>query len=203
MALRQIAFALARYTDAEGHTKTGNRGEIHEIPDGEVERLEALGGLVAVDAELHRPGLLVPLVEKSSDEHILSYLISGNSNEIFTQATEYPSSLIEKLIIAERKGLNRDGLITDLETLVPAVPKRRGRPARAAVVEPEVEGEDGEPEVDELADFVATNTIAAVVERAKASPDLAEALLAAEQARGEKTRKGVVGDLEALITPED
>ena len=79
---------------------------------------DKLGALVPEGGEFHRPGVLLPLVETADDEKIQNYMLSGNTLEILTQASEYPTSLVEKLVIAEEQGLKREPLLAGLRQRV-------------------------------------------------------------------------------------
>jgi hypothetical protein len=73
--------------------------------------------------------------------------------------------------------------------------------AGEAVVDGEVTG--GAPDAGEdLFEFVSTNTVEAVLERAGADPELAAALRQAEESRGDKARKGAIEDLNKIENPE-
>lgn len=211
MPERQIAFAGARYVNAAGHVVMGIRGEVHDIPEAEIERLDALGALVPVDAELFKPGILLPLNESDSDEKIRNYLVSGNTNEILTQAATYPTSLVEKLFVAEKAGLNRDGLVQGLERRAGTIVTR----GEDSVVAMELEvlrgatdarinqvvtapADDDSTAPEDLDEFVATNTIEAVLAKAGNDPAMAEELIAIEEARGEKARSSLIEKLSKI-----
>jgi hypothetical protein len=71
--------------------------------------------------------------------------------------------------------------------------------------EPVVDGEvtRGAPDGGEdLGEYVSTNTIEAVLERAGSDPELAKALREAEESRGEKARKGAIEGLTKIENPE-
>jgi hypothetical protein len=204
MTDRQIAYAAVRYKDANGQILTGRRSEVCDIPDSEIERISKQhpGALVAPDVELFKPGALLPLNEDADDEKIRNYLVSGNSNEILTQAGEYPTSLVEKLLVAERAGLERESLVAglsrrvgSLSTGVPLAETAEGLTGSSTV-------EDNAPSTpeDELAQFVATSNKDEILERAGDDPELAEALKDAEEARGKKARSTLVDALDKIIT---
>jgi hypothetical protein len=196
MAKRQVAFASARYVDDTGFPRVGHRGDILEIPDAEVERLDLLGALVPDGGELHRPGVLLPLNEEADDEKITNYLLSGNTLEILNQASEYPTSLVEKLLIDERKNLGREPLIAGLEQRVGKLQTAIGSLQTAtSAPEPVVPGKTPE---DELAEWVASSTVDEVVERAGDDTDLAQELLDAEEAG--KARKSLLEALGKLVS---
>lgn len=57
-------------------------------------------------------------------------------------------------------------------------------------------------EGEDLVEFVSTNTVEAVLERAGEDAELAAALRAAEESRGEKARKGVIEGLTKIESGE-
>jgi hypothetical protein len=188
MPERQIAFASAWF-HRDGQHVTAHRGEFVEIPEDEIERLEKLGALVPEGGELDRPGKLLPLLANSSDEHVQNYIESGKTDEILEQVAEYPTALVERILIAERAGQARERLVAGLEARVrgeneltePVTVPDVMRPIPAETVTPPAEpvipieggGED-------LVEFVSTNTVEAVLERATDNPELAAALRQAE-----------------------
>ncbi len=205
MTDRQIAYAAVRYTDSNGHLLTGRRGEICDIPPAEIARLEARfpNSLVAPGTELAMPGNLLPLSEDADEEKIRNYLVSGNSAEILTQASEYPTSQVEKLLVAERTGLNRPALVQALEgrvgTLVTAPPLVDGPGSTVPDASKDEDVTPGDTLEDELADFVATSTIDAVLEKAGDDAALAEELANAEENRGTKARKTLIEQLNKIV----
>jgi hypothetical protein len=210
MPERQIAFASTWFHRGSEHV-VGHRGEVLDIPEDEIERLEKLGALVPEGGELDRPGKLLPLLANASEEQIRNYIESGKADEILEQVDDYPVALIERVLIAERAGQAREGLVTALDAKVRGVNELTEpvtvpdvmRPIPAETVTPSAEPmSPTEGDGEDLVEFVSTNTVEAVLERAGEDSELAAALRAAEESRGDKARKGVIEGLTKIENAE-
>jgi hypothetical protein len=225
MPERQIAFASTWFYK-DGQHIVARRGEIHEIPQNEFDRLEKLGALVPEGGELERPGQLIPLLANASGEHIRNYLSSGSTAEILAHVPDYPTALVDRLAAAERTGQERTDLLDGLtrylrpenelaevrvdssgpmldENGVTTSATLIGRSiADNSTVEDNAGGVPTSADGEDLVEFVSTNTVEAVLERAGDDPDTAAALRAAEESRGEKARKGAIEGLTKIENPE-
>jgi hypothetical protein len=185
--IRQIAYAAVRYTK-DGRIAVAHRGDFVELLDPDVERLQSLGALVPVGAELSRPGELLPLQENATVEHIKSYLASGTADEILRQVDGYTSALQDKLLVEERVGQDRPYLVTGLE-------QRLGTSATVNLTpEPVAVPNDAEAIINEPVDKV----LAVAAEQ----PELIESLYAAEEAKGDAARKTLLDGLTKLLAKE-
>jgi hypothetical protein len=114
MPERLIAFA-STWFHRDGQHIVARRGETHDIPENEVERLDKLGALVPEGGELERPGQLIKLLASAEGEHVRNYLDSGKTDEIIAQLPDYPLALVDRVAIAERAGQAREDLLLALD----------------------------------------------------------------------------------------
>jgi hypothetical protein len=204
MPQRTIKAAFFPYRDAENRVIYAQRGETHDIPEGEdLERGELNDVFTAELGDEPAPpeGHLVDIDLDWLPDDYNRFVDAGTIKEILGKLSavtpENQPRVARDLIEAEssRKKRVRQRLLDALEAV-----------ANGQVLESTPELENDEAEVDSdgsetasLVDFVATNTIDAVLESAAGDPEKAKALRLAEEERGDKARKSL---LEALAKIE-
>lgn len=98
MAERKIRHSLVRYSvdrvisgRKQKVFEVAFRNQVVDIPDDQLERLDALGATVAPDDELSRPGTMLALAETAGDAEILSWVLGASNDEIKTLVEERPA----------------------------------------------------------------------------------------------------------------
>jgi hypothetical protein len=210
MAKRTINDAFFTYRNAEGVLIYAQRGETHDIPEGEdLDRGDKFGAFTASvgDEPVPPEGHLVDIKVEWQPDDFNRFVDAGTVKEItekLSQVTpENQPRIARSLIEAEssRGKRVRSGLVDALQKV-----------ADGATLTPPPDDDDEQvddgdadkldddgSQVTSLADFVATNTIDAVLESAGGDPERAKALRLAEEERGDKARKSL---LEALAKIE-
>jgi hypothetical protein len=100
---RTIRHALVRYTVKKGERssfETAFRGQTVDIPDDQVERLDALGATVLPGVVLERPGTMSLLPHTASDSEILNWVIGATEDESNDLAAERPE-MAERIAAAQ------------------------------------------------------------------------------------------------------
>jgi hypothetical protein len=208
MPERVINDAVFQYKDAEGRLLTAVRGEKVDIPDGvDLARGDKWGAFTPDGKEPKPPeGTFLPDIEAEwTDEEYIRLVDAASGDEVLTKlndvSDENRAEVARRLIEAEssRGESAREELLTALAqvaepTSSPATGNGTG----------EGEGGAGEGETggDDLVEFVSTNTVDAVLERAGDDPELAKALREAEESRGDKARKSAIEGLTKIENPE-
>lgn len=102
---RKIQHALVQYT-IEGRQELAFRNQIVDIPDDQVERLDALGATVAPDVDLERPGKMRELPDSATDAEIMSWVVGATNAEVEALVRQRPVMaeriLSAHAVIAER-----------------------------------------------------------------------------------------------------
>lgn len=92
---RKIQHALVQYTikGKDGGTdrhELAFRNQIVDIPDDQVERLDALGATVDPDVDLQRPGKMMELPDSATDAEITSWVVGATNAEVEALVRERP-----------------------------------------------------------------------------------------------------------------
>lgn len=87
---RKIQHALVQYLSEDGLHELAFRNQIVDIPDDQVERLDALGATVAPDIDLERPGKMMNLPDSATDAEITSWVIGATNAEVEELVRERP-----------------------------------------------------------------------------------------------------------------
>lgn len=199
MPQRTINDAIFAYYDENGRYLTARRGETVDIPEGlDIERGDKFGAFTKTVGEEPAPPADSTLPDIEADwtpEEYVRFVDAGHSTEILTKlsdvAPEDQARVAQNLIEAEHgRGA---GARQPLLTALAQVSNGGSVPTDASGGEPlteETTGEtSGESESGDLVAFVDEHTVDEVLARAEAEPELANALLEAEQAG--KARKGI------------
>jgi hypothetical protein len=208
MPERVINDAVFQYQDTEGRLVTAVRGEKVDIPEGpDLERGDKWGAFTPDGKEPKPPeGTFLPDIEAEwTDEEYVRLVDAATGDEVLTKlngvSEENRPEIARRLIEAEssRGGTAREELLAALSQIA----EPTSSPATGNGEGEESSGPEGEPdEGEDLAEFVSTNTVEAVLERAGDDAELAAALREAEESRGDKARKGVIEGLTKIENPE-
>lgn len=95
---RKIQHALVQYT-VDGRQELAFRNQIVDIPDDQVERLDALGATVAADVDLQRPGKMMTLPDSATDAEIMSWVVGATNAEVEDLVRERPV-MAERILAA-------------------------------------------------------------------------------------------------------
>lgn len=190
---RKIRHALVAYTSAEGTSEIAFRGQIVDIPDEQVERLDELNATVDPDLDLQRPGTMMALPETASDAEIMSWVIGATNEELESLVRERPvmATRIEaaKAAVEERfdeQNLHLGGLLEIAE---------EAEAAQAAQVEADADligAQSDQPAIpldDAAADELVAGKATDVAEHISVNPHDAAILLAAEGRRAEAAKE--------------
>lgn len=121
MAEREIILGSAVYRDAENKQRTANRGEVVDLSDSEIERLEALdaigpvGTVAKLDAQPGAGGDLTGL----SDEELAEWVADHKAEEVVEAAGT--AELAERLLDAEESGKKRKTVIEGIGSVLGAL----------------------------------------------------------------------------------
>jgi hypothetical protein len=204
MAERVINDAIFQYKDTEGRLLTAVRGEKVDIPEGpDLARGDKWGAFTPDGKEPKPPeGTFLPDIEAEwTDEEYVRLVDAATGDEVLTKLNEVSdenrAQIARRLIEAEssRGATAREELLIALAQV--AEPTSSPANGNGPGEETNGSGED-----DDLVEFVSTNTVEAVLERAGDDPELAAALREAEESRGDKARKGVIEGLTKIENPE-
>jgi hypothetical protein len=212
MPERVINDAVFQYKDTEGRLLTAVRGEKVDIPEGpDLARGDKWGAFTPDGMEPKAPAdTLLPDIEAEWTPEEYNRLVdAATADEVLTKlndvAEEDRAEVARRLIEAEssRGDTAREDLLLALSQVV----ESPSSPATVSTPEnPSDETQTGEPsettEGEDLVEFVSTNTVEAVLERAGEDRELAAALREAEEARGDKARKGVIEGLTKIENAE-
>lgn len=125
MPIVKVTHAVFTYKNEDGKRVIARRGDVIEVPQEIFEK--STEAFIPEEAELKSPGTLVPLISEPGDEHVDQYLHSGNTSEIIAQLPGYTKEVLDKLLVAERKGLARPNLLAalgDEDAIIKAEAKR-------------------------------------------------------------------------------
>lgn len=86
---RKIQHALVQYS-VDGRQELAFRNQIVDIPDDQVERLDALGATVEADVDLQRPGKMNQLPDSATDAEITSWVVAATNAEVEALVRERP-----------------------------------------------------------------------------------------------------------------
>ena len=93
--IRKVKHALITFTvskeDGTTSFETAFRNQVVDIPDDQVERLDALGCTVAPDVDLSRPGAMVALPDSASNAEITNWVIGATNTEVEALVRERPA----------------------------------------------------------------------------------------------------------------
>lgn len=81
MPKRKVRHALLTYI-VDGRQEMAFRGTVVDLPADLVERYDALGATVPVDADLDRPGRLLDLTATATDEELINWLLGATEAEV-------------------------------------------------------------------------------------------------------------------------
>jgi hypothetical protein len=211
MPERVINDTVFQYKDAEGRLLTAVRGEKVDIPEGEDLARGDKWGAFTQDGKEPKPpeGTFLPDIELEwTDEEYRRLADAATESEIIDKlndvSDENRPEVARRLIEAESSRGD-----TAREELLAALSRAAEATSSPATGNPVPEGETGEPETgqpetggEDLVEFVLTNTVEAVLERAGDDPELAKALREAEESRGDKARKGAIEGLTKIENPD-
>jgi hypothetical protein len=212
MPERVINDAVFQYKDTDGRLVTAIRGEKVDIPDGpDLARGDKWGAFTPDGKEPKAPeGTLLPDIEAEwTDEEYVRLVDAATADEVVAKlndvSNENRPEIARRLIEAEssRGDTAREELLTSLAQVAespstPATGNGQGEDQDAGGSAQDEDGGEGE----DLVEFVSTNTVEAVLERAGDDRELAAALREAEESRGDKARKGVIEGLTKIENAE-
>lgn len=204
MAKRKIRHALVQYRVSGAGQRpvfeTAFRNQVVDIPNDQVERLDAAGATVAPDADLERPGNMLALPETASDAEILNWVIGASNDEVEKLVRERPimASRIESAHASvkerfEEQNLHLGGLkqIADEAEadLIGTAPSQEGDtppvPAQGSTDNP---GDLTAEQADEIVNSKKAQEVANFISE---NPQSAGAILEAEGRRAEATKEPV------------
>lgn len=210
MPERVINDAVFQYQDAEGRRITAVRGEKVDIPEGkDLVRGDKFGAFTPDGKEPKPPeGTFLPDIEAEwTDEDYTRLVDTATGDEVLTKLNEVSeenrAEVARRLIEAEssRGETAREELLTALAQVAePTSSPATGNGTSDGAGGSQEDETSGEGE--NLVEFVSTNTVEAVLERAGEDPELAAQLRAAEEARGDKARVTAIEGLSKIENPE-
>jgi hypothetical protein len=212
MPERVINDAVFQYKDTEGRLLTAVRGEKVDIPEGpDLARGDKWGAFTPDGKEPKPPAdTLLPDIEAEWTPEEYNRLVdAATADEVLDKlngvADEDRAEVARRLIEAEssRGETAREDLLLALSQVV----ESPSSPATVPTPDTEGEGEkttsgSEESGSEDLVEFVSTNTVETVLERAGDDRELAAALREAEESRGDKARKGVIEGLTKIENAE-
>lgn len=209
MARVKVRHALASWFE-DNDNKLAFRGEVVDIPEGpRLDQLRAENAVVDEDAELDRPGEMVPITSAPSDEELFNWLAAATSDEITQLVADRPD--LAGRILEAYEGVQRayetqremlSGKVDELIAAGATAPEPDS--AMLADVEPPAQVDPTIPPsadtqtsvVADDMDQIVQGTVTEVAEYLSRNPAMAQAVREAEERRvsgsNEEPRQGVM-----------
>lgn len=194
MAKYKVRHGLISYSVGD-RTEIAFRGQVLDLSQDDVDRLEPHSAIVPEEEELSRPGGMLPLPEAATDEEIRNWVLGATEGEVRQIAELRP-------MLAERINAAREAVEEELEKqsehlgqASKAAKKGAKRASTDEAPRTATEKQRSDEEVAQEVDAVVRRNVDDVSEYLSEHPDRAQAVLEAETRRaadaGDEPRRGV------------